>query len=203
MLPVVPRPIMSGKAPTQEPDLDTRSLSTSAVMAAKERARVRMGQLNGMGRLILFSPDMHPKDTSHWTIVPVEWLEMLPVGVEHYCKMDSKSRTERRMIAYKPSLGRVAWPSYIFGRVERGEWDNCCLQVACNLLGNMNLDVDTFLVSTDLTLTLKYFGKYANDEKHDRTPLQAYLKCVKRFHDAIFLNYDYPKVCNPLHVYYK
>ncbi len=120
-----------------DPDLDVRTLSTNAAVAARERARVRAGQLNGMGRLVLFSPLIHPNDTCNWTVVPVALLEYLPAGVEHYAKLDYRARCERGTISYKHTFGRTAWNSYIFGRVEAGKSGTSILQVRRTLLATL------------------------------------------------------------------
>ena len=51
-------------------------------------------------------------------------------------------------------------------------------------------------MAADLALPAKYYSKYISDKAKKRTPREAYFKVVRRFHEAFFVNYDFPKVRN-------
>ncbi len=99
-----------------EPDLDVTSMAPGS--STTERERIRAGNLQGMGWLILFSPIRHASEPSPWSFVPTKDLKYLPAGLVHYTKLDALGRTEQRTLQYRDGK---AWSSCIFARGEKGK----------------------------------------------------------------------------------
>ena len=94
-------------------------MSLSRWEFAEERARVRVGAISDLGRLLLWSPKLGKFETSHFCVVSVAALKHLPPDVESGKKMSVESRTKLRLLEYN-APGEKSWQSVIFARCETG-----------------------------------------------------------------------------------
>ncbi len=85
---------------------------------AEIRANMRLGKLDSVGRLILYSDTRASNEQSHWEVVDVSDLKKLPSYVSKDRQMTKDERTTRQKLLYTSG---VEHSSRIFARVSGGE----------------------------------------------------------------------------------
>ncbi len=96
--------------------------STSEAKEAELRARIRMGKLDAVGRVVLFSDIPHKEDNGrYWKVVPVDQITNLSgTHIRSYRAATKEERTKRIELTYKSG---GTWISRIFARVASGKHD--------------------------------------------------------------------------------
>ncbi len=89
---------------------------------AEIRADMKLGKLNAVGRVILFSDTRAADDRSHWEVVDVADLARLPSYVNKDHKMTPEERVMRSKLPYTSGAEHT---SRIFARVSAGENTIC------------------------------------------------------------------------------
>ncbi len=85
---------------------------------AEIRANMRLGKLDSVGRVILYSDTRASDDQSHWEVVDVADLKRLPSYVNKDRRMTNDERTTRQKLLY---LSGAEHSSRIFARVSGGK----------------------------------------------------------------------------------
>ena len=86
----------------------------------REKARLKKGQLDGLGRIITFAP-MVRSGSDNWVMFDVDALETLPPGI---VASKGLNRAERQVEHRMTSSRGMDWTACIFTRVERGSLDS-------------------------------------------------------------------------------
>ncbi len=96
------------------------STSASEAKEAELRAKIRMGKLDAVGRVVLFSDVPHKDDKGkYWKVVPVDQITNLSgTHVRAYRAATKDERTKRIELTYKSG---GMWVSRIFARVASGK----------------------------------------------------------------------------------
>ncbi len=85
---------------------------------AELRAEMKLGKLNAIGRVLLFSDTRAADDRGHWEVVDVSDLAKLP----SYCNKDRKMTKDERVARSKLLyVSGAEHTSRIFARVGAGE----------------------------------------------------------------------------------
>ena len=84
----------------------------------REYQRVHSGHMDGLERLMLFTPVVK-QDEDNWSVLHVSVLEEIPYGVCAERKLSADERLQARTMAFRGSP--FHWSSCIFARVEKGE----------------------------------------------------------------------------------
>ena len=95
---------------------DTSKLSRAERERERERERIKKGELNKIGRLVLFSPIIPSGETSNWSVVNVNDVKV-PDYVKSFRKMTTEEREHEEMLEYTKRVS-PPWPSCIFARVD-------------------------------------------------------------------------------------
>ncbi len=95
-------------------------MSTSEAREAEFRAKIRAGQMESVGRVILFSDIPHPDDNGrYWKVYPAEQITNLTgTHVRPYRAATHQERCQRLNLKYKSG---TCWTSRIFARVSSGK----------------------------------------------------------------------------------
>ncbi len=94
-------------------------MTSAAVAQHKEKARVKAGMMNGVGRLLFYSPALDVDDATRWYHMAVKDLDAFPPGIEATIRLTKKTRqTNLPFSAKDPDIGM--FNAFLFCRVEAG-----------------------------------------------------------------------------------
>ena len=82
------------------------------------RAEMKLGRLNSVGRLILYSDTRADDERSHWEVIDMVDFKHLPSYVSKDRSLTKAQRAQRAKILYKTGLEHT---SRIFARVAGGK----------------------------------------------------------------------------------
>ena len=94
-------------------------MASAAVARARERNRVRAGQMRGLSRLILFTRSLPSGEHSRWSQVLMKDLSVRPPGVETNLHLNKTQRQDLLRLSFKGSENDFL--ACVYARVEEGK----------------------------------------------------------------------------------
>ncbi len=95
-------------------------MASSAQARNKEKARIKAGMMEGVGRLVFYNPAGDVDDANRWYHLDMKDLAAAPLGVEATIRLTKKTRqTNLPFSAKDPDVG--IFNAFLFCRVESGK----------------------------------------------------------------------------------
>ncbi len=93
-------------------------MASAAAARDKERKRVKLGIMHGLGRLVIYTDKLEEGETCRWSLVDVKDLSWVPPGIEATLRLPKTVRKTR--IAMQMSSATDPFKALVFARVEAG-----------------------------------------------------------------------------------